>query len=144
MNEIIDMRNREITRHAIVNLKHYAAKGRKLTFDELLNMMLEAKATCYFASFDRAVRLMAAADGGRRLPASHPETARMWTDMYADLQRLRLRHPASSLQALVMKLLQGSAGSPRYYVSPIVMTRILRPIYNLYCYENHDFFRHSA
>jgi hypothetical protein len=127
MYQITSKRNRFIIDTAIKCAKQVRLSGSKPTVDKIIAGVRSANAPCYFAEYDRALRIMNLAIRNGSAPTSSYACGEMWGDMYRDLCILIKRRPKATVGNLIADLLSGNAGKPRIYASDRCIRTIINP-----------------
>lgn len=120
-------RDREFIRLCQRHYKTLCEEGQNPSIYRIVLDVLSKPAPSYFVDFYHASAKLSHAL--RQEPPSRGKTyycSRLWRDMLRDYKELQKRHPRRSFHELVLELCVGTAGNPRFYISPRRAVEIVR------------------
>lgn len=133
MKTPLDLRDAVFAKRCVARYADEQRAGRVPNLYRIVLEELAKPAPSYFVDYYHATsRLRKALTAGAvpgQTAGNNPPYAcsAMWTDMLRDLQLLMKKHPTTPFRDLVLRLCAGTAGSPRFYLSPRRAMAIVRP-----------------
>lgn len=128
MNTPTSQRNREFIKRCQKRFAELSSAGRTPSVYAVVLDVLGQPAPSYYVDFYYANSVL-------RSMLKSPEKkqdikyycSRMWTDMLRDYRQLSERFPARTFHEIVLDLVVGTYGHPRFYISPRRAVEIVRP-----------------
>lgn len=117
MYHITHQRNRDFMNQYRRSAKSLRLRGLKPTREEIVLHALTQPAPSYYADFYRATSILGRPGRGDKIKHRYA-SSRQWKDMAADLARLRAARPRKRVNDIILDLLTGRAGHPRFYLTP--------------------------
>jgi len=119
MSTATEQRDHELIRLCKRRFRELSDNGEVPSVYRIVLDVLSKPAPSYFVDFYHATSKL------RRVMNEDSPTrggtyycSKLWSDMARDLKALHERHPRRSFQELVLELCVGTAGNPRFYITP--------------------------